>query len=129
MDSEEENEETQLAKALALSLSDADGFVASTVQGCPALNGYPEWMSLQTIEPGLYFRTLPGPIMDPKVRPQMAPKGSRSGPGRGTGTRTGTRGTSDRAGPGRGTGTGHGPGRVGREIGTSGVMRNSDQRC
>ena len=80
MDSEEDEEEVQLAKALALSLSEngADAFQAAVVHGCPDLNGYPEYLSLQTIEPGVYFRTLTGPITDPKVSPQMAPKGSRS---------------------------------------------------
>ena len=66
--SEEDDEDLQLAKALSLSAEGGGGaFEAAVIRGNPDLNGYPKNFSLQTIEPGVYFRTPTGPINDPKV--------------------------------------------------------------
>ena len=67
-DMDSDDEDLQLAKALSLSAEGGgDEFQTSVIRGSPDLNGYPEYVSLQTIEPGVYFRTPTGPINDPKV--------------------------------------------------------------
>ena len=66
-DMDSDDEDLQLAKALSLSAEGGgDAFEAAVIRG-NHLNGYPENFSLQTIEPGVYFRTPTGPKNDPKV--------------------------------------------------------------
>ena len=65
---EDDDEEVQIAKALSLSKQvGGDEFKSEVVRGSPECNGYPDYLSLQTIEPGVYFRTLTGPKNDPTV--------------------------------------------------------------
>ena len=55
---EDDEEELQIAKALSLSEQvGGDEFRSEVVRGSPEFNGYPDYLSLQTIEPGVYFRT------------------------------------------------------------------------
>ena len=55
---EDDDEEVQIAKALSLfEQVGGDEFKTEVVRGSPEFNGYPDYLSLQTIEPGVYFRT------------------------------------------------------------------------
>ena len=55
---EDDEEELQIAKALSLSEQvGGDEFKSEVVRGSPEFNGYPDYLCLQTIEPGGYFRT------------------------------------------------------------------------
>ena len=55
---DDDDEEVQMAKALSLSEQvGGDEFKSEVVSGSPDFNGYPDYLSLQTIEPGVYFRT------------------------------------------------------------------------
>ena len=65
---EDDEEELQIAKVLSLyEHVSGNEFKSEVVRGSPEFNGYPDYLCLQTIEPGVYFRTLAGPKNDPKV--------------------------------------------------------------